>query len=83
MNNNILKYAILFLIVLICGPFLIRSLLIFIALFLLLILSLIIWAYFKFRKVKMQFRDFDNYSQNTTHSKNNQDYIDAEYSERK
>lgn len=83
-NNDIFKYIILILIILIFGPFLIKSLLIFIALFLLLILGFIIWAFFKFRKVKIQINHFDDNSNRKIHSEhNNDDYIDAEYSERK
>lgn len=94
-SNDFIKIALLILIIVLFGPFLIKSILIFIGLLILIVLVLIIWGSIKIKmninKFKNKYNDFqnkfddfmsfDDYQENKTN--HNEDYIDAEYSERK
>lgn len=87
-SNEFIKLAILILLIILFGPFLLKSILIFIGLLILIVVVLIIWGSIKIRtnvnKYKNKYTDFvsfDEYQENKTN--HNSDYIDAEYSERK
>lgn len=94
-SNDFIKWALLILVIVLFGPFLIKSILILIGLFILIVVFLVIWGSIKIKSninkfknnygdLKNKYNDFinfDDYQENKTN--HNSDYIDAEYSERK